>query len=669
MTLTLKVHSKNVKMTTNRLSRILIVGILAVFSSISIVRARNVDTLWVQQIDFSKVNQDWGSPSANLSVDKNPLSIGGEIFKKGLGTHAIGLIVLDLKGTAESFHGFVGLDDEVKGKNGSVRFVIIADKNEVFRSPVMKYGMKAVKVNVNLQGVKQLSLIVEDGDDGYGFDHADWADAFILYKGFRPKALGSPSVKPYILTPAESPKPRINSAKVYGARPGNPFLYIIAATGKRPMSFSANNLPAGLELNPKTGIITGKLLSKGETVVTLKAKNALGVDTRIIKIIAGDNIALTPTLGWNSWNCFGDSISQDKIKTVADAMVNSGLINHGWTNINIDEGWEMKPGSDNPKTMGEPRDANGMININKYFTDMNDITDYIHSKGLKAGIYSSPGPLTCNGYSASYQFEEKDAHQWAEWGFDYIKYDWCSYGGWQNMEELQKPYVVLREALDKIDRDIVYSFCQYGMGDVWKWGEKIGGNSWRTTGDITDTWGSMSGIGFNQAGQEQYAGPGHWNDPDMLVVGMVGWGPQLHPSRLNPDEQYTHVSLWSLLAAPLLIGCDITKLDDFTLNLLTNDEVIEINQDPLGKQASRVFKKDGLEVWVKDMEDGSKAVGMFNLTFSSEKINADWSLLGVTGKQFVRDAWRQKDLGKFSGNFSAEVAPHGVKLITIRKEK
>lgn len=398
-------------MITTRLSRIIILMLVA-FCSTSLVRAQNTDTLWLQHIDFSKVSQDWGSPGANLSVDKNPLSIGGEIFKKGLGTHSIGLIVMDLKGAPKRFQGFVGLDDEVKGKNGSIRFVILADKKEVFRSPLMKYGMKAVKVDVNLQGVKQLSLIIEDGDDGYGFDHADWADAFITYNGLKPIALKAPAVKPYILTPAESPKPRINGAKVYGARPGNPFLFIIAATGKRPMTFSADKLPAGLKLDAKIGIITGKLLSKGETVVTLKAKNALGVASRKLKIVGGDKIALTPTLGWNSWNCFGDSINQDKIKAVADAMVSSGLINHGWTNINIDEGWEMKPGSDNPKVMGKPRNANGMININKYFTDMKGLTDYIHSKGLKAGIYSSPGTLTCSGYNASYQFEEKDAQQW-----------------------------------------------------------------------------------------------------------------------------------------------------------------------------------------------------------------------------------------------------------------
>jgi alpha-galactosidase len=377
-------------------------------------------------------------------------------------------------------------------------------------------------------------------------------------------------------------------------------------------------------------------------------------------------------LGWNSWNCFANAVDQDKVKAAADAMVKSGLINHGWTYINMDDCWETKPGSTDPKLMGEPRDANGMININKKFTDMKALTDYIHSKGLKAGLYSSPGPLTCAGFTASYQFEDKDAQQWANWGFDYIKYDWCSYGTiskGETVAECKKPYIVLRNALDKVDRDILFSLCQYGMGNVWEWGEEIGGNCWRTTGDITDSWSSMSGIGFKQAGHEKYAGPGHWNDPDMLVVGLVGWGPQLHPSRLTADEQYTHISLWSLLDAPLLIGCDMTQMDAFTKNLLTNDEVIEINQDPLGKQASQVSKEGTLEVWVKDLEDGSKAVGLFNRGTTKETVKATWNALGIKGKQIAHDVWRQKDQGTFTDLFSAVVPAHGVKLITLRKAK
>jgi alpha-galactosidase len=223
----------------------------------------------------------------------------------------------------------------------------------------------------------------------------------------------------------------------------------------------------------------------------------------------------------------------------------------------------------------------------------------------------------------------------------------------------------MRAALDKVPRDILFSLCQYGMGNVWEWGADVGGNSWRTTGDISDSWGSMSGIGFAQDRPAPYAGPGHFNDPDMLVVGKVGWGPSLHNTHLTPNEQYTHISLWCLLCSPLLIGCDMTQLDEFTLNLLTNDEVLEVNQDPLGRQARRVAREGALEVWAKPMEDGSVAAGLFNRDETPKTVTAKWSDLKLSGKMRVRDLWRQKDLGTFDDRFEAEVLRHGVVLIRL----
>jgi alpha-galactosidase len=472
-----------------------------------------------------------------------------------------------------------------------------------------------------------------------------------------------------ILTPRFSPQPRINSAKVFGVRPGAPFLFTVAATGDRPMTFTAEDLPRGLKLDPQNGRITGSLTTKGEQVVTLHAKNGLGEATQKLKIVCGPRIGLTPALGWNSWNCFASAVTAEKVKSAADAMVRSGLINHGWTYINIDDYWEVHRDSQDPTLQGPHRDADGHILPNPRFPDMKGLTDYIHAKGLKAGLYSSPGPWTCGGCVASWQHEALDAESYGQWGFDYLKYDWCSYGdivhGDDSLATLQKPYRVMRAALDQVSRDILFSFCQYGMGNVWEWGAEIGGNSWRTTGDIRDTWGSMSRIGFGQAGHEKYAGPGHFNDPDMLVVGKVGWGPSLHPTHLTPSEQYTHISLWCLLAAPLLIGCDMTQMDDFTLNLLSNDEVLEVDQDPLGHQAARVAQNGPLEVWAKDMEDGSKAVGLFNRGYSEAPVTANWASLGLAGKQKVRDLWRQRDLGDFTGSFTASVPRHGVVLVRI----
>jgi alpha-galactosidase len=465
-----------------------------------------------------------------------------------------------------------------------------------------------------------------------------------------------------------SPVPRINGPKVYGARPGHPFLFRIPATGERPMQFRADGLPAGLSLNVETGIITGVAREKGDYRVTLRAMNTRGVGERSFRIVVGEKIALTPPLGWNSWNCFASAVDDQKVRQAADAMVKSGLINHGWSYINIDDCWSINPRSNDSATAGIPRDANGMINTNRKFPDMKALAEYVHSLGLKIGIYSSPGPLTCAGFTASYQHELNDARSFGAWGIDYLKYDWCSYGQFARdtaRAEYQKPYRAMRAALDSVKRDIVYSLCQYGMDQVWEWGDDVGGNCWRTTGDITDTWQSMSSIGFGQDGHEPYAGPGHWNDPDMLVVGHVGWGPQLHPTRLTPNEQITHITLWSLLCSPLLIGCDMTRLDDFTLALLTNDEVLDVNQDPLGKQAKRVRVNGVLEVWAKEMEDGSRAVGLFNRGQKRSDVTVAWSDLGVTGKLDVRDLWQQKDIGSFDQRFTASVPRHGAILVRI----
>ncbi|MCX7043875.1 MAG: NPCBM/NEW2 domain-containing protein [Candidatus Sumerlaeota bacterium] len=629
---------------------------------------RAAETVWLTELDLSKMHQGWEKPQINKSVDGNPITLGGQKYERGVGTHAASTLILNLGGGAEKFSAVVGVDEEKKNSAASVEFRLIGDGKALWKSGIMKGKTEPKKVEVDLKGVQTLILLVADGGDGIDSDHADWAEAkFILAEGAkRPVAMDAPREEPYILTPKPSPKSRINGARVFGVRPGAPFLYAIPVTGDRPMEFAANGLPQGLALDAKTGRITGALKEKGEHTVTLHAKNALGEATLKFKIVCGDKIALTPPLGWNSWNCFAGAVDDAKVRSAADAMVASGLVNHGWTYINLDDCWSIKP--NDPNLGGQPRDANGMILTNKKFPDMKAMCDYIHSKGLKAGIYSSPGPLTCAGFTASYKFEDKDAQRLGEWGFDYIKYDWCSYDqvkASNDLDEYQKPYQVMRAALDKVNRDIVYSLCQYGMGGVWEWGDKIGGNCWRTTGDITDSWESMAGIGFAQAGKEKWAGPGHWNDPDMLVVGKVGWGDP-HPTKLTPSEQYTHISLWCLLCSPLLIGCDMAQLDDFTLNLLTNDEVLEVNQDPLGKQAARISQNDDIEVWAKDMEDGSKAVGIFNRGELEAKAMVKWSDLKMEGKQSVRDLWRQKDLGEIENQFEVALPRHGAALFKLK---
>jgi alpha-galactosidase len=642
--------------------------VMAFFAaSCSLIPAKKI---YLSEMDLTNMETGWGKVRANLSCDSNKLSVAGQVYEQGVGTHAISKMMIDLHGSGVIFSAASGVDDE-SGDQASVEFFVLGDGRILWQSGLMKKGDPARPVNVNLDGIKKLALYISDYGDYNYYDHADWLDAYISYRGEKPVSVGIPAREPYILTPPVSDTPRINGPAVYGATPGKPFLYKIPSTGKKPMTYYVEKLPASLRLDSETGIISGKTPARGEYNVNFVVKNDLGEDRMEFRIITGKGLALTPPLGWNSWNCWGLSVDDAKVRAAADAFISSGLADHGWTYINIDDGWEAAE-----------RTESGELLSNEKFPDMNALSDYIHGKGLKLGIYSSPGPLTCGGYLGSYEHEKQDADTWAKWGIDYVKYDWCSYGKIalnDSLPELQKPYVLMQEHIVNAGRDIVYSLCQYGMGDVWKWGKDVGGNLWRTTGDITDTWESMAGIGFEQGKCSPYAGPGHWNDPDMLVVGQVGWGPSLHASKLTPDEQYTHISLWSLLASPLLIGCDLSQLDPFTLNLLTNDEVLAINQDELGRQAIRIRKEDGIEIWSKPLADGSFALGFFYTGEQSpvdafswgeepakRSISINCKDLGITEAFTVRDLWRQKDLGQFR-EFTAEVPFHGVVLVKLSR--
>ena len=479
-----------------------------------------------------------------------------------------------------------------------------------------------------------------------------------------------------ILTPPESPVVGIHGAKVYGVRAGHPFLYRIPATGARPIQFSAAKLPKGLKLDSHTGIIRGTIAKPGSYDVTLSASNGSGRTARNFRIVAGKTLALTPPMGWSSWYMAYARIDDQLIRAQADAMVSSGLANHGYSYINIDDGWNIKLDSDDPAIGGAPRNKDGSLKTNRNFPDMNALTAYLHKKGLKAGIYISPGPRTCGGYEGSFQHEDQDARLFAKWQFDFLKYDLCSYSKMlptpNDVPALQKPYRLMGSLLEGLDRDFVYNLCEYGRGDVWKWGREAGGNFWRTTGDLgaakKTLWDNVSQIGFSQTNNQQWAGPGGWNDPDNILIGHILQHKELVPTPLTRNEQYTHVTLWALLASPLVFGGDMTKLDPFTFSLLANDEVIDIDQDTLGKQAKPVgLPGDEQQVWVKDLAAGFKAVGLFNLGDAERNVAVRWSDLGLKGKQMVHDAWRQKDVGAYETEFHASIGRHGAALFVVRR--
>ena len=464
---------------------------------------------------------------------------------------------------------------------------------------------------------------------------------------------------PYILTPPAPATPRYNGPLVFGVRPGSPVIFRLAFSGEKPMKYAVEGLPKGLTLDPDKGVLSGSVAKAGDYPLVFVARNAKGETRAEFTLKVGDRIGLTPPMGWNSWNCWGLSVSQEKVMSSAAALINRGLADYGYAYMNIDDAWEA-----------EERAPDGRIVPNGKFPDIKGLGDWLHSNGLKMGIYSSPGDRTCGGHLGTLDHELQDAETWSEWGVDYLKYDWCGYSkvfnaeGDRSVDAYARPYKKMQQYLRQQPRDIFYSLCQYGMADVWTWGPSVDANSWRTTGDITDTWASLRNIGFErQAGLHPYAGPGHWNDPDMLVVGKVGWSDNLRDSRLTPDEQYTHISLWSLLAANMLIGCDIAQIDDFTFNLLCNNEVNAVNQDILGHQAHQDVVEDGMQIWSRDLYDGTIAVGIFNLNEESVPVDLKGCLgkIGLENARAVRDLWRQKDI-PFDTYY---VAPHGVLYVKV----
>jgi len=363
--------------------------------------------------------------------------------------------------------------------------------------------------------------------------------------------------------------------------------------------------------------------------------------------VPDNGLARMPPMGWNSWNKFASRVDDSVIRETADAMVSSGMKEAGYLYINIDDTWE-----------GE-RDAKGNIQSNKKFPDMKSLADYVHARGLKLGIYSSPGPNTCAGYEGSYGHEEQDARTFAAWGIDYLKYDWCGARTLYSDEEMQALYQKMGDALRATGRPIVYSLCQYGRQEVWKFGPEVGGNLWRTTGDIRDSWESMSKIGFGQDELAEWARPGHWNDPDMLEIGNSG---------MTEDEYKTHLSLWAILAAPLLAGNDLREMASSIRDILTNREVIAVDQDKEGKQGRRRWKSGDQEIWIRPLAQGAQVVGFFNRGTEKAQITAKWADLGMDRppKQ-IRDLWAHREVKVQGLQFSATVPPHGVVLLRISR--
>lgn len=667
------------------MNRFVLILLISCFCQISLF-AQKPQVIWLDDLPIKSFSEGIPSVSAKTNAGGDSIRMNGKLFKHGVGVSSTSVLSLFLDGHATEFSAVVGVDD--KGvKSLPLKFYVIGDRKILFESGEMKLGDEPKLVKVNLNGIKRLGLLVTIEEKGFNRSYSNWANAqFVMKDDFVPQNMPNSEEK-YILTPQPYKEPKINSPKLFGARPNNPFLYTIAATGERPMSFSVKGLPEGLSVDSKTGLITGKIVQKGTYLTILKAKNDLGEATKTLKIIIGDTIALTPPIGWNGWNSWAREIDQEKVIASADAMVKMGLNQHGWTYINIDDAWQGQRGG-----------QFNAIQPNEKFPKLKEMVDYIHDLGLKVGIYSTPmitsyagyiggssdfknGKITDSirknkrafRYVGKYRFEQNDANQMAAWGIDYLKYDWRI-----EVPSAEKMSVALRNS----GRDIVYSISNSApFANVKDWVRLT--NTYRTGPDIRDSWLSLYFSAFTLDKWSPYGGHGHWLDPDMMILGNVTTGTSLHPTRLTPDEQYSHVSIFSLLSAPLLIGCPIEQLDTFTLNLLTNDEVIEINQDPLGKSARLILEENGVQIWRKPLEDGSYAIGLFNVgdygktpesyfLWGDEKAKSctfDFNKIGLKGKYKLRDVWQQKDIGEFNNSFKTEIRHHGVILLRMFPKK
>lgn len=628
-------------------------------------RALPPGALWVQGLNLNNMSRGWGDVRIGRNVLNRPLTLKGTVYPYGIGTHAFSRMTIDLKGAATRFVSMVGIDDETAGAGAAV-FALLVDGREVANSGILKGNDEPKLLTADLKGARQLVMEVRPINNDTLKSYADWAGAALLLvakPAARPQSVAPSTEAARALPPffAAKPQPKINGPRVVGCSPQRPFLFLIPATGQGPLAYSATGLPSGLKLDARTGIISGAVEKAGTFAVQLTVSGPAGKTSRALTLECGpDKLALTPPMGWNAWNIFGDAITADIVREQADWMIKSGLAARGFQYIIIDDSWQAR------------RAADGSLTPNARFGDMKALADYVHAKGLKLGLFSSPSAETCSGFAGSAGFEEQDAAAYARWGIDYLKYDWCVAGS--NAENtapqtLKAAYSKMRAALDKVDRDIVFSITPYGIGQAYTWAAQTGVNSWGTGTQILDRWDFIRNNGFALSDLAQFARPGRWNDAGWLMVGKFGF-PNPRMSRLTVSEQTLQVSLWSLAASPLMVSCDLTQLDPNAFYrigsaLLTNTEVLDVNQDPLGQPATRVTGGAAFEVWSRPLWDGTRAVGLFNKSNSPQQINVTWKDLGLSGPQPVRDLWRQSDLGALSDGLTTDLPSHGALLLKV----
>lgn len=623
------------------------------------------DGMWLETLDLNNMTSGYNRPNARKSIDGNPLRLDGVTYNHGIGTHANSVLNVDLKGAVDRFLCAVGLDDEGKNNAAKVTFKVIADGKTLFDSGTKTNGEKPDIINVDVRGAKRLTLSVTAPENQITWTHADWAGAMFLLNDDANARPESVSLAPVVSLRAFPPPfvpveaPAVFGPQIIGCTPKKQFLHRVWAVGKEPFKFSADRLPKGLKLDAQSGIITGQIEAPGNYDFAIGVSNAKGKIVVPLSIVCGERkLAQTPPMGWNAWNVFGETVNVEKVKQQADLLIESGLAQQGYNYIIIDDTWQAR------------READGSIFSNKRFGDITELADYLHERGLKLGIYSTPNLETCSGYAGSYGHEDQDALAYADWGVDYLKYDWCQVGSNKENttpEVMKEAYGRMRKALDKAPRDIVWALTPYGFGEAYKWAGELGANSWFTDVGIQDTFTSIRNNSDRMDTLSKYSGPGHWNDAGWLMLGKFSPNKPRFSSLLASELQL-QMTQWVIANAPLIMSCDLRQLDPNKLypvntSLLGNPEVLAVNQDILGAPAKRSGWET--ETWIKPLIDGTAAVALINKSDSPREIGVSWWSLGKSGKQMVRDLWQRKDLGEFDNEFKVFVPRHGAMLVKI----
>ncbi len=631
------------------------------------------DIALLGDMDVSKTICGWNGHSnvANKTIDKRPITLKDTVYTSGVGTHATSQIIVKLNG-ATRFCTRVGLDDETradaeKAGHGIAEYKVSlqGEDNTVVvaaEGTIKTQDPSSVYIDVNTSGWKYLILDANAGEQNWA-DHVDWANAYFEYF--------AKAATPPCIVSLEELASKLNCATTVFSQPGVRFMHKIKATDTTA-KLSVENLPAGLEWNAERNLVEGIVNEEGIYHYNVLVETGGEKSSESVKLTVSSKLQQpVPFMGWLSWNVYQANINEANIKATADAMKRYKLDDYGYKYLCLDDNWhapEREAGTNKPQH-----------NTTKFPAGLKALTDYIHDLGLKAGIYSDAAGMTCNNEFGSLGYEEIDAKQYAEWGFDLLKYDYCNAPS--DQETARARYKAMGDALKNCGRDILFYMCEWGQRDPWKWGAETGATCWRATYDSRDTWNSGvyngSHCGAIQAIDvmkhiSAYSGPNRYNDADMMCVGLYGEGiPSSEFVQGEPGmtltEYKSQFAMWCMFASPLTISFDITRIQRQDLNIITNEELIAINQDRMGQQADLIVSNADYEIYSKDLENGDIAVAVLNRSASTRNVDIDFSLLPLeAGEKYnFRDLWTHKDVGEFQDNYKVSVASHATAVFRV----